>query len=258
MFFVQGRFGFLLVGLTAALAVGCSKAPSKGTGEASTDDQTTDGPGTDGPGTAGPATAGPATAGPATAGPSTAGPSTDGPATDGPVTDGPATDGPVTDGPVTDGPVTDGPVTEGVGETEGATEGSTEGETEGSTEGTGVPVSYAACSDGTADACPVEDPLCVKSDGPGGGGTHGSFGVSWSFCTRFCETNADCATDIVGGSATSVCKDYRGQNICMLDCSFGQSCPPGGYQCGYNNACGIHHCRCSGSGCSDPSCQSPP
>jgi hypothetical protein len=144
--------------------------------------------------------------------------------------------------------------------TDAETGSSTTQATSGATTGGAVdPVSYAACPDRTSEECPDLDPLCVDSDGPGGFDSEGnSFFVWWTFCTRACETDADCPTDLDGGSAESVCGEVNGQNVCILDCAFGQSCPSGGYQCGYNSACGNHHCDCAGDGCFEASCQTPP
>lgn len=140
------------------------------------------------------------------------------------------------------------------GDTEGATDSSTgePNETEGM-----FPVSYAACSSGVADECPGDDTLCVTSDGPGFIDSEGnSFLVQYSYCTRQCETDDDCATDL--DTSSSSCLEHpNGQKICMLDCSFGQSCPSGGYQCD-GLSCGVHDCTCSGDGCFEPECQTPP
>ena len=140
------------------------------------------------------------------------------------------------------------------GDTDGATDSSTgePSETEGM-----LPVSYAECPSGVADECPGDDTLCVTSDGPGYIDSEGnSFSVQYSYCTRQCETDDDCATDL-DTSSSSCLEHFNGQKICTLDCSFGQSCPSGGYQCD-GSACGIHGCTCSGDGCFEPECQTPP
>jgi hypothetical protein len=114
--------------------------------------------------------------------------------------------------------------------------------------GEGTAVSYEECPSGRAAECPDADPLCVHEHGAGSSGGGGSYSEFFSFCTRACETDDDCATDLTGGTATSKCIEYDNAKICALDCAFGQSCPDG-MSCEYGDACMWAHCNCSGDGC---------
>lgn len=118
-----------------------------------------------------------------------------------------------------------------------------------------VPGLFAECK---ARTCPESDPLCVSQDGPGGFDPNGSFQVTWSFCTRECETDDDCASGLEGGTAPVRCVQYGPNmvNICVLDCGFGQSCPDQ-LSCSNDAHCGTKNCSCSGNLCNDPLCAGP-
>ncbi len=155
-------------------------------------------------------------------------------------------------GPVTSDTTTDASTTEQTGTSTGT---GTTGETGESTGGAGEPVSFAECQDGMADSCPELDPACLVVDGPGGFGPNGSFFVIWSYCTRECESDADCVSGLPGGSAKPRClpKGANDIKVCVLDCSFGKTCPEG-LECSYDDACGTKFCDCSGDGCQDDLC----
>lgn len=103
--------------------------------------------------------------------------------------------------------------------------------------------------------CPAEDPACLVEDGPGGGGPNGTFFVTWSYCTRECETEADCVSGLMGGTAKPLCVP-KGPNmvkVCVLDCSFGKTCPDP-LECANGDTCGTRFCDCTGDGCKDMLC----
>jgi hypothetical protein len=128
--------------------------------------------------------------------------------------------------------------------------GASTGDTEGA-----VPGLFAECK---AGSCPESDPLCVTQDGPGGFGSEGFFQVTWSFCSRECETNEDCASGLEGGTAKARCVQY-GPNmakICVLDCGFDQTCPDS-LTCSNDSHCGTKDCECDGALCDDPLCKGP-
>ena len=115
-----------------------------------------------------------------------------------------------------------------------------------------VPGLFGECKTGM---CPDSDPLCVSQDGPGGFGPNTFFQVTWSFCTRECETDDDCASGIEGGTAPVRCVPY-GPNqvkVCVLDCGFGQTCPDS-LACSNDQNCGTQDCECEGELCGDPLC----
>ncbi len=134
---------------------------------------------------------------------------------------------------------------------ESTTGGSTTGESTG-----GDPVSFAECQDGMAASCPAMDAACLVVDGPGGFWPEGSFFVQWTYCTRECETDEDCVSGLEGGSAKPVClpKGANDIKVCVLDCSFGKTCPDG-LQCSNDDSCGTKFCDCEGSGCDDFLCK---
>jgi len=136
-----------------------------------------------------------------------------------------------------------------------STETGTTGTTDETTGGGGDPVSFAECQDGMADSCPELDPACLVIDGPGGFGPNGSFFVTWSYCTRECESDADCVSGLPGGSAKPRClpKGANDIKVCVLDCSFGKTCPAG-LECSNDDACGTKFCDCSGDGCQEDLC----
>ena len=104
-----------------------------------------------------------------------------------------------------------------------------------------------------ANLCPAEDPLCFYSTGAGGIGPDGSFFQTWSACTRFCETDDDCPSDV----GTAQCVMLNNAMICAIDCSFGQSCP-GGLSCARDEElCANYFCDCTGDACNDPLCTDP-
>ena len=152
-------------------------------------------------------------------------------------------------GPVTSDTTT-GDTTTGM-----STETGTTGTTDETTGGGGDPVSFAECQDGMADSCPELDPACLVIDGPGGFGPNGSFFVTWSYCTRECESDADCVSGLPGGSAKPRClpKGANDIKVCVLDCSFGKTCPAG-LECSNDDACGTKFCDCSGDGCQEDLC----
>lgn len=181
----------------------------------------------------------------------------------------------------TETPTTDVSTTGGVSEslsgtTGGTTTDATTGGLEGSTGTTGEPgetgtstgdepvettgepappVSFDECRMGDAAMCPAEDPACLTVDGPGGFEPNGSFFVSWSYCTRECEADADCVSAMQGGTAKALCVP-KGPNmvkVCVLDCSFGKTCPDA-LECSYDDTCGTRFCECEGTGCQDMLC----
>jgi hypothetical protein len=140
--------------------------------------------------------------------------------------------------------------------TTGSTGDATTGSTGGTTGDTAIPVSFAECQGGDADQCPAEDPACLVVDGPGGFRPNGSFFVTWSYCTRECDEDADCVSGPQGGTAKARClpKGANDIKVCVLDCSFGKTCPEG-LQCSNDDACGTKFCDCQGSGCDDILCK---
>jgi hypothetical protein len=118
-----------------------------------------------------------------------------------------------------------------------------------------TPVSFDECRAGDVSMCPAVDPACLVVDGPGGGGGGGSFFVTWSYCTRECDEDADCSTDLQGGSAKALCvpKGPNDVKVCVLDCSFGKTCP-GELECSNDDTCGTRFCDCQGDGCQDFLC----
>jgi len=119
------------------------------------------------------------------------------------------------------------------------------------------PLALTPCPEEDANMCPETDPLCYWESGPGGGGGGGpegfySFSTSWSVCTRFCETDADCPSAL--GQARCVESGSDHDHICLFDCSFGRSCP-GDLACSYGDRCANHFCDCTGdAGCNDWLC----
>jgi len=121
----------------------------------------------------------------------------------------------------------------------------------GETDGV-VPGLFGECKTGM---CPDSDSLCVTQDGPGGFGPNTFFQVTWSFCTRECETDDDCASGLAGGTAPVRCVE-QGPNmvkVCVLDCGFGQTCPDS-LTCSNGQNCGTQACECEGELCGDPLC----
>ena len=138
--------------------------------------------------------------------------------------------------------------------------GSSTGDATGSTgeSSTGepiVPVSFDECRQGDNTMCPAEDQACLVVDGPGGGDPNGSFFVTWSYCTRECDVDADCVSGEQGGTAKPLCvpKGPNDVKVCVLDCSFGKKCP-GSLECSNDDTCGTRYCDCMGSGCQDFLC----
>jgi len=198
-------------------------------------------------------------------------------------TDDSTTGGSTGGGPTTDTPTTGTPTTSGdsdslsgtttdaststtdVGSSstgEPATSESTGGESTGGEstggESTGepaIPVSFDECREGDATMCPTEDPACLTVDGPGGFEPNGSFFVTWSYCTRECETDDDCVSGMPGGTAEPRCVEKGGNmvKVCVLDCSFGKTCPDA-LECSYDDTCGTRFCNCEGTGCQDNLC----
>ncbi len=118
-----------------------------------------------------------------------------------------------------------------------------------------VPLAFDECREGDSTMCPAEDPACLVVDGPGGFSPNGSFFVTWSFCTRECDSDADCVSGVQGGTAKPVCVP-KGQNnikVCVLDCSFNKTCPEA-MECSYDDTCGTRFCNCSGDLCDDDLC----
>ena len=134
---------------------------------------------------------------------------------------------------------------------------STGGESTGgeSTGEPGIPVSFDECREGDASMCPTEDPACLTVDGPGGFDPNGSFFVTWSYCTRECDVDADCVSAMAGGTAEARCVPKGGNmvKVCVLDCSFGKTCPDA-LECSYDDTCGTRYCDCEGTGCQDNLC----
>jgi hypothetical protein len=194
-----------------------------------------------------------------------AGPST-GATTGTPTTDTPTTDTPTTEVLTTGGDSESATGTTGdesTGTSTGSVEPSTGGETSTGDASTGdtstgepaQPVSFAECRQGDAEMCPAEDPACLVVDGPGGFEPNGSFFVTWSYCTRECEADEDCVSGVDGGTAVPRCVE-KGANmvkVCVLDCSFGKSCPDA-LECSYDDTCATRFCECEGSGCQDKLC----
>lgn len=118
-----------------------------------------------------------------------------------------------------------------------------------------VPVSFDECRQGDNTMCPAEDQACLVVDGPGGGDPNGSFFVTWSYCTRECDVDADCVSGEQGGTAKPLCvpKGPNDVKVCVLDCSFGKKCP-GSLECSNDDTCGTRYCDCMGSGCQDFLC----
>lgn len=118
-----------------------------------------------------------------------------------------------------------------------------------------VPVSFDECRQGDNTMCPAEDQACLVVDGPGGGDPNGSFFVTWSYCTRECDVDADCVSGPMGGTAKPLCvpKGPNQVKVCVLDCSFGKKCP-GSLECSNDDTCGTRYCDCMGSGCQDFLC----
>lgn len=117
-------------------------------------------------------------------------------------------------------------------------------------------LSLTPCPEEDAAVCPASDPLCFWESGPGGGGGGGpegyySFFTGWSMCTRFCESDADCPSDI--GAARCLPSVPGGDRICLFECTFGRSCP-GELSCSNGDRCGHHFCECTGAGCEQPLC----
>ena len=135
---------------------------------------------------------------------------------------------------------------------EPATSESTGGESTGEP---AIPVSFDECREGDATMCPTEDPACLTVDGPGGFEPNGSFFVTWSYCTRECETDDDCVSGMPGGTAEPRCVEKGGNmvKVCVLDCSFGKTCPDA-LECSYDDTCGTRFCDCEGTGCQDNLC----
>ena len=135
---------------------------------------------------------------------------------------------------------------------EPATSESTGGESTGEP---AIPVSFDECREGDATMCPTEDPACLTVDGPGGFEPNGSFFVTWSYCTRECETDDDCVSGMPGGTAEPRCVEKGGNmvKVCVLDCSFGKTCPDA-LECSYDDTCGTRFCNCEGTGCQDNLC----
>jgi hypothetical protein len=117
------------------------------------------------------------------------------------------------------------------------------------------PLTFAECSDRQASSCSASEPLCATVDGPGGGGNDGSFFTWWSFCTRECQRDSDCRTSVEGGTARARCRPWQNTKVCVLDCSFGRTCPEGLGGCTYSGTCGHQQCSCTGDEwCADPLC----
>lgn len=120
------------------------------------------------------------------------------------------------------------------------------------------PLALSPCPDENAALCPDSDPLCLFDTGPGGasgggGLPGGSFLTTWSVCTRFCETDADCPSEY----SQARCVDHGRDRICVLDCSFGRACPAEGLSCSPAEQCAHFVCNCSGTGCQDSLCVAP-
>ncbi len=118
-----------------------------------------------------------------------------------------------------------------------------------------VPVSFDECREGDNTMCPAEDQACLVVDGPGGFNPEGSFFVTWSYCTRECDVDADCVSGEQGGTAKPLCvpKGPNNVKVCVLDCSFGKKCP-GLLECSNDDTCGTRYCDCMGNGCEDFLC----
>lgn len=180
----------------------------------------------------------------------------------------------VTTGGSTGEATTVAPTTSGVSDSAtGSTgEGSSTGASTGTVEETGstggaastgeastgepvVPISFDECREGDNTMCPAEDQACLVVDGPGGGDPNGSFFVTWSYCTRECDVDADCVSGPMGGTAKPLCvpKGPNQVKVCVLDCSFGKKCPDS-LECANDDTCGTRFCDCKGSGCQDKLC----
>lgn len=111
------------------------------------------------------------------------------------------------------------------------------------------------CPEEDATVCPASDPLCYWESGPSGGGSDGqgetwSVFTGWSVCTRFCEVDADCPSEL----GTASCVESGSDRICLFECTFGRSCPGEELSCSNGDRCGLHFCECTGRGCDDPFC----
>jgi hypothetical protein len=117
------------------------------------------------------------------------------------------------------------------------------------------PVSFDECREGDNSMCPADDQACLVVDGPGGGDPNGSYFVTWSYCTRECDSDADCVSEEQGGTAKPLCvpKGPNQVKVCVLDCSFGKQCPDT-LECSDDGTCGTRFCDCNGTGCQDIQC----
>jgi hypothetical protein len=118
-----------------------------------------------------------------------------------------------------------------------------------------VPLKFDECREGDASMCPAQDPACLVVDGPGGFGPDGSFFVTWSYCSRECDVDEDCVSGVPGGTAEPLCV-AKGPNmvkVCVLDCSFGKTCPDS-LECSNDGTCGTRFCNCTDAGCQDSLC----
>lgn len=118
-----------------------------------------------------------------------------------------------------------------------------------------MPISFDECRQGDNTMCPAEDQACLVVDGPGGGDPNGSFFVTWSYCTRECDVDADCVSAEQGGTAKPLCvpKGPNNVKVCVLDCSFGKQCPDS-LECSDDETCGTRFCDCKESGCQEKLC----
>ena len=132
---------------------------------------------------------------------------------------------------------------------------SSTGDAESSTGDAPKPVSFDECREGDNSMCPADDQACLVVDGPGGGDPNGSFFVTWSYCTRECDSDADCVSEEQGGTAKPLCvpKGPNQVKVCVLDCSFGKKCPDT-LECSNDDTCGTRFCDCQGTGCQDFLC----
>jgi hypothetical protein len=96
--------------------------------------------------------------------------------------------------------------------------------------------------------------MCVDQDGTvatvtGAGQTSMRFKV----CTRSCETDSDCPTD-VDSETHPRCVELDGTKVCMLDCSGGVACPEGMACSWHDQVCMFsRYCECSDNCVLDPS-----
>jgi len=183
---------------------------------------------------------------------SSSGSTTEEPTTEVPTTSGESATG-STGGESSTGGTSTGMVDETTGSTGDAS--SSSGAAESSTGDELVPISFDECRQGDNSMCPAEDPACLVVDGPGGGDPNGSFFVTWSYCTRECEVDADCVSGEQGGTAKPRCvaKGPNDVKVCVLDCSFGKTCP-GSLECSNDDTCATRFCDCMGSGCGEKLC----